>query len=184
MALQHRIKWEIALSSRKRAKISNFLLKALSRRCRRARPKTTKAIQKWKPHLMEAKSWKTAFFFQLLQYAAASLVMVRLQQSFLKQTLLLLLLFSKFLKFQMGSVRWMCGCLHRGFLICFDSQQAKNLCLLVLSWARLGIFMLDFEISSLGLFCSHCQWQMILDKWWSGLRWFTARWFSKRRSGA
>ena len=29
MALQHRIKWEIALSSRKRAKISNFLLKAL-----------------------------------------------------------------------------------------------------------------------------------------------------------
>ena len=95
MALQHKIKWEIASSCRKKKSENHleFPFKsrtdaAARRRCRRVRSKNNKSHSKVKASFDGSKELKNSIFF-LLQYAA-SLVMVRLQQSFLKQTLLFL----------------------------------------------------------------------------------------------
>ena len=146
MALQHKIKWEIALSCRKK-KSENHLefpfksrTDAAARRCRRVRSKNNKSHSKVKASFDGSKELKNSIFF-LLQYAA-SLVMVRLQQSFLKQTLLSLL-FKVLLRISKWDLsdKSMCGCLNRGFLICFDSSRSKKS---LFTCLFRGIFMLDF----------------------------------------
>ena len=117
-------------------------------RCRLiATSKNNKSHSKVKASFDGSKELKNSIFF-LLQYAA-SLVMVRLQQSFLKQTLLSLL-FKVLLRISKWDLsdKSMCGCLHRGFLICFDSSRSKKSLFTCLSR---GYLCLTLEIS-LGLF--------------------------------
>ena len=124
-------------------------------------PKTTKAIQKWKPHLMEAKSWKTAFF-------SSSICSIISHGPFTAKFSQADFSFSLLFKVLLRISKWdlsdksMCGCLHRGFLICFDSSRSKKS---LFTCLFRGYLCLTLEIS-LGLFSPIVEgkWSSINDE--------------------
>ena len=154
MALQHKIKWEIALSCRKKKSENNleFPFKsrtdAAARRCRRVRSKNNKSHSKVKASFDGSKELKNSIFFSssicsIISHGPFTAKFSQADSSFS-------LLFKVLLRISKWDLsdKSMCGCLHRGFLICFDSSRSKKSLFTCLFG---GYLCLTLEIS-LGLF--------------------------------
>ena len=142
MALQHKIKWEIALSSRccvvqqerKKRRNSRISFNVVQKQ---QKPLKSESLIWWKQRA-EKQHFFSSSICSIISHGPFTAKFSQADSSFLSSLLFKVLL--RISKWDLSD-KSMCGCLHRGFLICFDSSRSKKS---LFTCLFRGIFMLDF----------------------------------------